>query len=94
MKHVLAITLALALATPASAACYADYKAKQDDPLRLHYGVIELPDGVCGDSGAASAEAARRLQGAGWQLIKLQSIFGPDGLDQKKADAGEYFLRF
>ena len=39
----LAPILALAaLAGPAGAACYADYKARQTDPLRLHYGVIEI----------------------------------------------------
>jgi hypothetical protein len=35
----LALSLFLAAAQPAAAACYADYKAKQDAPLRLHYGV-------------------------------------------------------
>ena len=31
-----ALALGLALASPAAADCYADYKAKQDRPLRLH----------------------------------------------------------
>jgi hypothetical protein len=94
MKHVLAIFLTTVLASPLSAACYADYKAKQDDPLRLIYGVMELPDAVCGDPSAAGGEVSWRLEAAGWHLIKLQSIFGSDKLDQKRADAGEYFLRF
>ncbi|MEO8531158.1 MAG: hypothetical protein ABI459_08030 [Deltaproteobacteria bacterium] len=94
MKNVLIIFALLALATPATAECYADYKAKQGDPVKFHYGVMQLPDAVCGDMGAASGEVGSRLNAAGWQLLKLQSIFGSDKLNQKKADAGEFFLRF
>jgi len=44
---------ALALmALPAQAECYADYKAKQDDPLRLHYGVAQVS--ACDPAGAES----------------------------------------
>jgi hypothetical protein len=39
-----ALALALAAASPVAAQCFADYKAKQDNPLRLHYGVAELPE--------------------------------------------------
>ena len=39
-------------ASAAHAACYADYKAKQDNPLRLHYGVVEVR-GECNASSAA-----------------------------------------
>jgi hypothetical protein len=92
---VLSIALALTLASlsPASAAdCYADYKAKQDNPLRLHYGVIQLT----GDCSATNArtEVAARLQQAGWTLLNVLSVFGPDGLAGRQADAGPYFLRF
>lgn len=94
MTRPLLLAAALAaFALPAQAACYADYKAKQDNPLRLHYGVIELPDAAC-DPSAASAELARRLAGTGWTVLNVVSIFGPDGLAERKADAGAYFLRF
>ena len=37
------IALLVGLGGPAMAAdCYADYKAKQDNPLRLHYGVAKV----------------------------------------------------
>jgi len=43
MKRTLYLSVTLmALAGNAQAACYADYKAKRDDPLRLHYGVAEI----------------------------------------------------
>lgn len=89
-----AVFLALLLALPgaASAQCYADYKAKQDKPLRLHYGVIQLQQGC--SPGQARAETAQRLRQSGWILLNILSVFGPDGLAERKADAGPYFLRF
>ncbi|SOB95191.1 hypothetical protein SAMN05877831_101837 [Rhodobacter maris] len=83
----------LALASPAGAQCYADYKAKQDNPLRLHYGVAQVPDSACSKGGAAAA-LAPRLAAGGWTLLNIVSVFGPDKLDSKKASAGGYFLRY
>ncbi|MCC6304068.1 MAG: hypothetical protein IT545_02605, partial [Rhodobacteraceae bacterium] len=40
----LALGFGLAAAGGAAAACYADYKAKREPPLQLHYGVMEIPD--------------------------------------------------
>ena len=79
-------------ATAVQAACYADYKAKQDNPLRLHYGVAE----VSGDCSVASAQAqlGDRLAGNGWQLLNVLGVFDDAGLDERKDSAGEYFLRF
>ncbi|QBF33831.1 hypothetical protein [Thalassococcus sp. S3] len=82
----------LALAAPAQAQCYADYKAKQDNPLRLHYGVMQL-NGGC-SAGAARGEVAQRLARSGWTLLNVVSVFGPEGLAQRKDSAGPYFLRF
>jgi hypothetical protein len=86
--------IAFAMAAPAQAGCYADYKAKQDEPLRLAYGVAELPDDGCGSTDAAAAALAPRLAAAGWTLLTILSVFGPEGLDERKASAGEYFLRY
>ncbi|WP_435256919.1 hypothetical protein ACSBLW_12335 [Thioclava sp. FR2] len=80
-------------AMPASAECYADYKAKQDDPLRLHYGVAQVSDANCSKKGA-KAELGDRLAAAGWTLLNVVSTFGPEGLAERQASAGEYFLRF
>ncbi len=92
MIRSLSILAFCVCAGAAQAACYADYKAKQDDPLRLHYGVIEL-SGAC-NAAAARAEASARLAGAGWTLLNVISVFGADGLDQRKDNAGAYYLRF
>ena len=87
------VAVAVMAASPAAAECYADYKAKKDDPLRLHYGVAEVSDGSC-DPSSASSELAPRLADAGWTLLNVMSTFGPEGLDERKASAGDNFLRY
>lgn len=87
------IALCLMLAAPASAQCYADYKAKQDDPLRLAYGVAEVPDSAC-DAKAAKKALAPRLEAGGWKLLDVMGVFGPEGLAERKDRAGEFFLRY
>ena len=94
-RLTLIATLLLALGGPASADCFADYKAKQDDPLRLHYGVAQVSDSACANGAAAAeAELAPRLAAGGWTLLNVLSVFGPEGLGERKSSAGEYFLRF
>lgn len=94
-RLTLIAALLLALGGPASADCFADYKAKQDDPLRLHYGVAQVSDDACASGIAqAQAELAPRLADAGWTLLNVLSVFGPEGLGERKASAGDYFLRF
>jgi hypothetical protein len=93
----LAIPLALAIglaaaADPAGAQCYADYKAKRDDPLRLHYGVAEIR-GECAP-GPAAEEVARRIAREGWTLLNVLGVFGPDGLEERRESAGRFFLRY
>ena len=85
--------MALMAAAPASASCYADYKAKRDNPLRLHYGVIELPDSACSPD-AAKNQIAQRISADGWKLLNILSIFQNDGLEERKTSAGQYFLRY
>jgi len=96
MRHLLIpLTLIAAIALPANASaadCYADYKAKQDNPLRLHYGVIQVK-GTC-EPKPAKAEISARLAQNGWTLLNILSVFGPEGLDQRRANAGSFYLRF
>jgi hypothetical protein len=92
-RLTLALMMAVMMAVPARAECYADYKAKQDDPLRLHYGVAQIADQNC-DKKSAKRVLTKRLGSEGWTLLNVLSIFGPEGLEERKASAGEYFLRF
>ena len=93
MMKKLILILALLAASPASASCYADYKAKQDGPLRLHYGVIELPDTACTKK-AAKVQISKRIRVDGWKLLRVMSIFDANGLGERKNSAGQYFLRY
>ncbi|CUH79386.1 hypothetical protein TRM7557_02369 [Tritonibacter multivorans] len=97
MKQILSLcgllmALGLAAAPVHAADCYADYKAKQDQPLRLHYGVMELSQGCNAQS--ARQEVAARLKRNGWTLLQVQSVFDAQGLQQRKTNAGKYYLRF
>lgn len=98
MKHRILLPLGFAIALlgalPASAGCYADYKAKQDNPLRLHYGVIELPDQACANRKSASKEIDKRISRGGWQLLNVMSIFDASGLGERKQSAGQFYLRY
>ncbi len=97
MKHralFIAALIALSLgSTAAHAGCYADYKAKKDNPLQLHYGVIELPQSLC-DGGNVAAAIAPRLAREGWTLLNVLSVFEDAGLERRKASAGPFYLRF
>ena len=96
MKHtmpLIAAILMVSLALPAQAAgCYADYKAKQDNPLRLHYGVAQ----ISGECSAANAQQqlSGRLAAQGWTLLNVLSVFGDEGLAQRRDSAGPNYLRF
>ena len=88
-----ALAILLALTSAAQADCYADYKAKQDNPLRLHYGVMQVPDSSCSRAAAAGVVRAR-LADAGWTLLTVLSTFGAEGLQSRKVSAGANFLRY
>jgi len=93
MKHFSFSFMALMLSTTiAQAACYADYKAKQDNPLRLHYGVAEVR-GDC-SVGSAEGQLRDRLTRDGWQLLNVLGVFDDAGLDERKDSAGDFFLRY
>ena len=94
LRLVLMAVIALLLALPAQAECYADYKAKRDNPLKLAYGVSQISDAACGKPKQARGELAARLAADGWTLLKIVSTFGPEGLNERKASAGAFFLRY
>lgn len=93
MRRILILgALTTLMATAANAACYADYKAKRDDPLRLHYGVAQI-GGECSTQGA-EAELRPKLAADGWELLTIVGVFDDAGLDERRDSAGDYYLRY
>ncbi|MEL6520033.1 MAG: hypothetical protein AAFQ66_03670 [Pseudomonadota bacterium] len=92
MLLYLTLSSAILLAMPAHAACYADYKAKRDNPLRLHYGVVEIR-GQC-SAQAAAQEIASRIARDGWTLLNVLSVFDDAGLQERRQSAGNFYLRY
>lgn len=93
MRLTLPLALSLALAvTAAEADCYADYKARQEQPFALHYGVARI-EGPCTPEQAAQ-ELEPRLAAAGWRLLDVVSVFGAEGLEERRENAGAHFLRY
>ncbi len=91
----LAVAALIAFASPAAAACFADYKASQGGKkLGLHYGVMQISDDACTGGGKAEKEVKQRLKDAGWKLLNVMSVFGPEGLDERRGSAGDFYLRY
>lgn len=77
MKHAM-ITLTLlcgmllGATTGAHAACSVEYKAKQDDPLKLFHDVAVVP-GPC-DEGTVRTQLQSKLSEQGLVLLKVMSV--------------------
>ena len=93
MKILITLLFTAVLTVPAQAACYVDYKAKQDDPLRLHYGVAKIPDDSC-NVAAATTVLAPRLEQKNWTLLTVLPVFSEAQLNTTKEAAGSFFLRY
>lgn len=92
MKWII-ITFAIFLAQSAQAACYADYKAKQENPLKLHYGIMKFDSVECTAS-IVQKKVALRLLPHGWTLLNLLTVSRKLPTTQRKENAGENFLRY
>ena len=89
---LLSLSFIAALAVPAQAACYADYKASRTNPLELQYGVAEI-FGECSVP-SAETELGPRLAADGWQLLEVLTTFDESGLEERRESAGDYFLHY
>lgn len=92
MKCLSLSFLLMGLAGSAGAGCYADYKAKQDDPLRLAYGVAQI-NGPC-TVADARAELTARLESAGWTLLTVIGTFDETGLAERQDSAADHYLSY
>ena len=92
LKRFIICLIFCPIAAFAEDVCYADYKAKLDEPLRLHYGVAML-EGYC-STASARLELPERLAVDGWTLLTVVSVFDEAGLAEREENAGDFFLRY
>ena len=91
--YIITLLAAVAFSAPSFAQCFVDYKAKRDaGGLELHYGVMQL--NTCENAQDIDAEVQARIAQDGWQLLRVMSSFKQNKLQDKQANAGEYFLRY
>lgn len=93
MRYILLSITAIWVAGAAQADCFAHYKAKQDNPLNLHYGIVQLP-GTCPAQANAQAQVSQRLQTHGWTLLTVVSLSETQPSQGQIDNAGQYYLRF
>jgi hypothetical protein len=101
MKQILIIcALALCVAAPKTATaqshCYVDYKAKRYDggSLQLHYGVMKLNSAACASATNRARAVSGRISAGGWALLRVMSTFDDGGLQQRRGNAGRYYLKY
>lgn len=93
LSRSLIFAIALIGPTALQAACFASYKAKRDDPLKLHFGVAEIAGDDCSVAGA-NEELGPRLKKDGWKLLSIVEIVPQEKLEEVQERAGQYFLRY
>lgn len=90
------ISLALCFATFFSAAyaneCFVLYKAKKDNPLKLHLGLIQI-NGQCSDHDVEGI-TSKRLSSTGWKLLQIVTSSGNIDTKKMESDLGDYFLKY
>ena len=72
--------------------CFVLYKAKKDNPLKLHLGLMKI-DRTCSDD-AIEAISRLRLQPVGWSLLQIVNVSKDIEVEKIKRDLGEYFLKY
>jgi len=90
------MALMLPQAALAQNVCFVDYKAKQagSGDLQLHYGVMRLQGPACANPSLLEKRVTARIAVDNWTLLRILSQFRKSGVKQRRANAGQYFLRY
>lgn len=72
LSATIALTVMIGSTTAAQAACFAEYKAKRDNPLRLFHNTAQI-SGPC-TVGNATAQLRTALAAQGLTLLKVLSV--------------------
>jgi hypothetical protein len=68
------------------------YKAKKDNPLKLHLGLIQI-NGQCSDHDVEGI-TNKRLSSTGWKLLQIVTASGNIDTKKMESDLGDYFLKY
>ncbi|WP_127106179.1 hypothetical protein [Pararhodobacter zhoushanensis] len=94
LKHlILAAGATLVMALPASAACYAEYRAQQQNPVQLAFGVAEIRGGSC-DAQSAATYLRSALARSGWTLSNIVSTVSSNSAPGNSGYTNGHYLRF
>lgn len=93
--RTLILTLATftALAAPAHAACYAEYRAQRQNPVQLAFGVAEIRGGYC-DASTAATYLRNALGRSGWTLSNIVSTVNRNSAPGNSGYTNGHYLRF
>ena len=90
---ILSLALITALAVPAQAACYAEYRASRQNPVQLAYGVAEIRGGACTAQSAAQYLQSRLAQ-SGWTLQNVLSTVSNNSAPANSGYTGGHYLSY
>ena len=72
--------------------CFILYKAKKDNPLKLHLGLIKI-NGPCLNRNIETIISSR-LNPSGWLLLKIVNISESIEAKKMERELGDYFLKY
>ena len=94
MKYVYSLLLVLIAGTASAQSCFVHYKAKQGDPFKLHYGVMNVTTDDCSALTDITATATARLSPSGWTLLNVVKANTMTPSAEEISNAGDFYLRF
>ena len=72
--------------------CFVLYKAKKDNPLKLHLGLMQVNKPCSGKS--LEIVVSNRLNPSGWLLLKIVNTIESVETEKMKSELGDYFLKY
>lgn len=92
IQNLAALLVMGLFASTAQAECYYAYKAKKENPLQLHFGVIRVDEACSAPTNQAAI--AKRIAADGWTLLVVLPPIEQHDLPSKREEAGAFFLRY
>jgi hypothetical protein len=72
--------------------CFVLYKAKKDNPLKLHLGLMQINE-TCTMKNI-DTKINNRLNSYGWTLLQIVTATENVKIEKMKRDLGDYFLKY